>query len=142
MELLQVFDDNKNMLDEFSFDEISALEKEAIGFNLKYNIFIKYNNYRSKHHTAFLENLRENELVYVVAMGRRVRRIKTKKNEDMAFMVISDETKELDAVIFPNVYQKYKNELEDDKVYIIKGSLSISKEKESFVISDLKQLKI
>ena len=48
-----------------------------------------------------------NRIVSVIVMVEKVKAIKTKKNEDMAFITSSDETGSIDFIFFPRVYRNY-----------------------------------
>ena len=49
----------------------------------------------------------------------RINVIKTKKGDEMAFMSISDDTGNVDAVLFPKTYQEVKEELEVNKIALL-----------------------
>lgn len=127
--------------EEYTFEEISILEKEALGFNIKYNLFIKYNPYKEKYNCINLNNLKENVLSYSVVMIKRIREITTKKGEKMAFLEIADENMNMDAVVFTNQYLRLAGILELNKFYIVKGKTELREEKLQFVIEDLRKLK-
>lgn len=126
---------------EYTFEEISIFEKEALGFNLKYNLFIKYNSYKEKYNCISLADLNEQNLVYSIVCIRRIREINTKKGDKMAFAEIFDETLNMDAVIFSSDYLRLASVLENNKFYLIKGKTEKREEKLQFVISDLRKLK-
>ena len=48
-----------------------------------------------------------NRIVSTIVMVEKVKAIKTKKNEDMAFVTSSDETGQVDFIFFPRVYKNY-----------------------------------
>ena len=101
----------KDMDDEFSFDEMAILEKESLGFNLKYNLFIKLNPLKTKEKTVAIRDLRNNTTVKILFIIRRIKEITTKKQELMAFLEINDDTASIDGVIFPKTYLALKNNL-------------------------------
>lgn len=109
--------------DEYSFDEISLLEKEALGFNLKYNLFIKYEDLRKRQNLLTLNNVKPKTKVKVLFILKRSKEITTKKNELMAFLDIYDDTMTLDAVIFPRNYTNIKPLLVVGDSYIGVGNV-------------------
>ena len=127
--------------EEYSFEEISFLEKEALGFNIKYNIFIKYNPYKEKYKCLNLSDLKARMISYCVVCIKRIREITTKKGEKMAFLEISDESMTMDAVIFSNEYNRLSSIIELNKFYIIKGNADQREDKIQFIIEDLRKLK-
>lgn len=104
--------------EEYTFEEISNYEKAALGFNLQYDLFIKYNEYKVKNKTVDLINLHEGMSAKILFGVRSIKEIKTKKGDLMAFMEIYDDTSSIESVLFPRVYQEVKNIIEEGKVFI------------------------
>ncbi len=61
--------------------------------------------------------------VKMVCLVSNIRKIKTKKNEDMAFFTASDETGSMNFIIFPNKNSLLKL-LKNDKLYMINGQVT------------------
>lgn len=127
--------------EEYSFEEISNFEKEALGFNFKYSIFLKYQSATKKYNTIDLINLNVGRNQKTLFAIRFIREIKTKKNDDMAFLTVYDESSELDVVCFTNEYSRYKNILAIGEVYIAVGDVEIRNEKKQFVLKSINLLK-
>ncbi|WP_239671877.1 OB-fold nucleic acid binding domain-containing protein [Mangrovibacillus cuniculi] len=70
--------------------------------------------------------------VYVVD----VRRIRTKKGDQMAFLRISDEFSEAEAVVFPDVYKKIGTHLTDQQLLLIKGKVETRNDKKQIIMQD------
>lgn len=142
LDVLNIELTNQNInYEEYTFEEISLLEKEALGFNIKYNLFIKYNPYKEKYNCVNLNELKENTLVYSIVMIKRIREINTKKGEKMAFLEIIDENINMDAVLFTSQYLRLVSVLELNKFYIVKGKAELREDKLQFVIEDLRKLR-
>lgn len=109
--------------EEYTFEEISILESEALGFNLKYSIFRRYDDFKRKYNIVDLANLKANSKVNILFVIKNIKQIKTKKNDDMAFLEIYDDSNIVDCVLFPNKYQEYKDTLETKKVYTGSGKV-------------------
>lgn len=103
--------ERKKINDEFSFEEISLLEKEALGFNLKYDLFIKYLPLKQKYRTVNLIDLKEGVQTPVLFLATNIRTIVAKNGKEMAFAKASDNDCDYDAVFFNNVYEPVKNKL-------------------------------
>ena len=86
-----------NYVDEYSPEELMEMELASYGFYItnhpasKYKDTVKTNDV-SKYFDKYIE---------MVVMVGSIRKIKTKKGEDMAFLSGSDEMGEMDFVIFP-----------------------------------------
>lgn len=63
-----------------------------------------------------------------------IRKIRTKKGEAMAFLTVSDQSGEMDAVAFPNVYKRFMVLLQKGSIILIEGKIEMRDEKQQFVI--------
>ncbi|MCR5422501.1 MAG: DNA polymerase III subunit alpha, partial [Bacilli bacterium] len=117
--------------EEYNFVEMSEYEKEALGFNLKYNMFIKYQNVINKYHCVSFNDLKEGIETNCVFVIKRIREIKTKNGEYMAFLTVSDDSMNINdnVVMFPSIYSSNKHLLEVNQAYIGKIKLEIRKDK-------------
>lgn len=123
--------------DEYSFNEISENEFDALGFNLKYNAFIKYNQIRDKYNCDTLINCNDNKNYKSVVIIRYIRAIETKNHEKMAFVTIFDETSELEGVLFPSVYNQVKSIIEINKAFIIRFKIEKRNQKLQAIIDSI-----
>lgn len=123
--------------DEYPFNEISENEFSALGFNLKYNAFIKYNQIREKYHCETLVNCVENQSYRSVVIIRYIREIKTKNQDKMAFVTIFDETLEIEGVIFPSVYEQVKSIIEINKAFVLKFKIEKRNQKMQAIIDGI-----
>lgn len=106
-----------------------------------YGIFIT-NHPASKYPNAFKvafveDNLFKNK-VFIVLVDR-IKRIKTKKGEDMAFLVASDETGNADFTIFPKEYSMLE-EIKEGNLVEIRGSISKRYDKISIIVNSVKKV--
>ena len=63
-----------------------------------------------------------------------VKSIRTKKGESMAFLLLSDETGDMEGVVFPNVYKQYSSILKEGTLALLEGKLEERNGKKQFVI--------
>jgi DNA polymerase-3 subunit alpha len=123
--------------EEYSFEEISAYERQMLGFNLKYSPLAKYQNYQQESGAKEISGLSVGH-VKVLFVLRRLKKITTKKNEEMAFLTVYDDTDEMDAVMFPAVFAQYKNNLNTNGIYLGEGNIEERNNKKQFVIQKIK----
>jgi len=123
--------------EEYSFEEISRLEREYLGFNLKYDIFMKYPNIKEKYKTLSISDLIVGQKQKVLFVIERIKVIKTKKNEEMAFLEINDDMDTIDAVLFPKVYQEYSTKLNYGVIYIGEGKVDIRDNKKQLILENI-----
>ena len=70
-----------------------------------------------------------------------IKKIYTKSNRQMAFSVFEDLFGDIEAVFFPNVYEKYANTIHSEKVVEVKGKISLKEnEKPKILVDSIKEL--
>lgn len=103
------------VVDEYDKKELLALEKEVFGFYLSSH---PASSFRIKHQESIpieaIENY-FNKTVSIIVLIEQIKTITTKKGDQMAFFLGSDETGTVDMTLFPKVYEHYRD--------ITKGSL-------------------
>ncbi len=87
------------------------------------------------------EELKNNAPVKMVAIIDTVRVVMTKKNDRMAFVGFSDFTGNLEAVVFPDAFEKNKDTLVTGKIIALSGKVSTRNNEKSIIIEELKELK-
>lgn len=122
--------------EEYSFDEISKLEFEALGLNIKFNIFLKYGSYKNKYKAIDISQLKNGVSSNLLCSVRRIKTIKTKKGEDMAFIELFDGTDFIDAIAFPKTFDRIKRIVAENGVYIFSGSLELRNDKKQVILEN------
>ncbi len=131
----------KETIAEYSFDEITALEKEALGFNLKYNLLNKYHDFKKQKNTVNICDLVANQNAKVLFIISRLKIIKTKNSEKMAFLEIHDDSGTIDAVIFPHSLQNLQITLEEGFVYFGFGRTEKRNDRLQFIFENIFNIK-
>ena len=113
--------------EEYSYEKISELERLSLGFNLKFDVFRRYENLKLKYKTKTLDigksnYTNKNQYFLSIVMFKNTKEINTKNGDKMAFGVMYDNTSEIDCVLFPNVY-KLINPINYNKAYIIEAKI-------------------
>ena len=67
----------------------------------------------------------------------RVKTIKTKKGDDMAFITMSDDTDSMEGTIFTKVYNECANYLVAGKAFVASGKLEMRNNKKQFIIDKI-----
>jgi DNA polymerase III subunit alpha len=142
---------------EFSEDELSALEKQLLGFSLSSKplseVIGELNDYSTHKVKEVTIDERYPEPVKIAGIISEVRIVVTKKTQaQMAFAKLEDETGKVNIVIFPKIYQEKKTvwaestpvlitakvDFRDDEVNLLVDSVetkeSIKKMKQDFFI--------
>ena len=127
--------------EEYSYEEISRLEREYLGFNMKYSIFAKYQNLKRQYKTVNLKDLIVGKRVMVLFAVRKIKMIMTKNNQEMAFLEIFDDTERVDSVLFPTFYQKFKSILVQGAIYVGEGNVDERNNKKQIIFNNIYTVK-
>ena len=113
------------------------LEKEVMGFYLSNHPVSIYEKYLSQLNIHYLYEFippmnNGKAAVYIGDM----KKIRTKKGEQMAFFTISDQTGEMEAVVFPNVLKKMAVFLQKGNILVIEGKIEERQGKIQFIVQN------
>lgn len=127
---------------EYSFAELRQAEKDLLGIHLQYHMIQPYYSLIEQKSLRTPSDCNENDLGPISLLGviQKLRTIKTKSQETMAFVDVEDEFQNLDGVMFPKIYQKHVHEIEIGRVYVFEGNLEIRNQKLQLVIERLTKL--
>ena len=100
------------------------LEKEVLGFYLSSHPVSIYEKYLSQLNVTFLYEFipPKNYGKAAVYIGE-MKKIRTKKGEQMAFFTMSDQSGEMEAVVFPNVLKKMSTILQQGNILVVEGKI-------------------
>lgn len=130
--------DNFDSIPEFTEDELFNLEKEIIGFMINKNPLLKFKNIIDTKASKKIGEINQNDVnstLILVGIISSKRIIKTKKkNEEMAFLTIFDESGSFDVVVFPRAFDKLKEMLFINQIIILKGKVTDRDNKLSIIL--------
>ena len=132
-------------IDDFSPNEKLAFEKEFLGFYLTSHPQLD-NLMRVKtiatHKLELLAEEKEGAKVKIGGIIESSRRIFTKRNNnEMAFLVIGNENGlSVECIVFPKIFDQYKNLLVRDSVVIIEGSLDTKNDRPAIIAEKISQI--
>ncbi len=112
--------------EEWSDVEISENEKEALGFYFKAHPVIKYKDMAERYGAVNISDVKSispDTPVTIFGIIISIKKIMTKDHKEMAFLTIGDLTGNLECVVFPDVFEKYKNFLDGKDVVVVSGRL-------------------
>ncbi len=130
-------------LEEFEYDILEEKEHSVLGFNLFINPLQKHEEYITKHKLIKPSEVEDKHIgtqLRMVAILNHVREITTKNNKLMAFVTLRDEYVKLDGVLFTMMYEKQKDNLVKNSVYLFKGKVERRNNTLQYVISHLHKL--
>jgi DNA polymerase-3 subunit alpha len=123
------------VVDPIPAEEKLMLEKEVLGFYLSDHPVSLYEQYfaQLKIKPLFEFTLSQplgRAIVYISA----VKKIRTKKGEQMAFLTISDQSGDMEAVVFPNVLRKIPSDVIQGNILLIEAKLEQRQGKSQLII--------
>jgi DNA polymerase-3 subunit alpha len=130
------------MVEEFPKKELLLYEKEILGMCFSGHILDSYTKHISSlAPTPLAELLNKSDIqdksnVKVVGLITQRSIKKTKNDENMAFIKLSDSCGEIEVIVFPKTYLKYSSMLQADNVIYVNGQISINDEQEPKIIAN------
>ncbi len=131
-------DFNLTEIDDFTDEEKLQFEKDFLGIYLTSHPHLEKLSYLPSFGAIDFEDLEsqiEGTRIKVGGILDSVKRILTKKGSEMAFLTIADEKgKAIESVIFPKIFDMYKNMLIKDSVVMIEGKLDTKNDKPTILV--------
>ncbi|MCL1959589.1 MAG: DNA polymerase III subunit alpha [Spirochaetes bacterium] len=127
---------------EYKFEEFPAksreerlnLEKQLMGFYFSGHPMDEYREIWQQAVNINLGQVETYKIGNCVLVGiiKNVKTIMTAKGSKMAFAVLADYNGEIEVTFFSGTWQRYENEIENDKVVILKGKIDYQKDKDKY----------
>ena len=138
-------------LPEFDMKEFLGFEKEMLGIYLSGHPLDKYKkklkvltNINSLNlieiidelkETGKTENFKDGQIVKIAGIISKIKKKISKNNTLMAFVTLDDLYGSFETIVFESVYNKYQTYLEEDKIILIEGRLSIREDEDPKIIA-------
>ena len=133
----------------FSKDVLLAMEKEMVGVYITDHPLNEYTDRIKKLATTTSEELasaaesetpdtriKDGMTVTMAGMIAGKKNLVTKNNKMMAFVDLEDLYGEVEVVVFPNVYERCREAIEEDNVVVVKGKLNFKEEEMPKLLAD------
>ncbi|MFD2046309.1 DNA polymerase III subunit alpha [Ornithinibacillus salinisoli] len=127
-------------IDDFSQMKKLSDEKELIGVYLTSHPLKNYRSQLRRNGFVSLERTKQlvgNKQVKSAAIIQSIKTIRTKRGDPMAFIKIGDETGEMDAVVFPDLYRNINRWLKEEEMITIKGKVENRNDKLQWILSEV-----
>ena len=117
-------------------------EKELLGLYISGHPLEEFKDKLSKLEGGIkrLEECKEGHDCIVAGQITGIREVMTKKGDRMMFVNLEDLTGSLDVVVFPKVYEEFRNLLIVDNCVAMKGKVSKRNDATSFIADKVKNL--
>jgi DNA polymerase III subunit alpha len=104
--------------------EMLAWEKELLGLYLSAHPLDEFAEVLAKYVVPIKDLKSSRQSVAIGAVVTKVQKIITKKGDQMAFINVEDKTGMVETLLFPTVYEKYKDIVAEEKILLLKGKVS------------------
>ena len=125
-------------VDDFPAKEKLQYEKEILGFYVSEHP-LKYAQEQNKIPDAIsiaeMKDKKSNSKIKIVVMLAGIKHHITKKGDRMAFLQVEDMTGQVDAVVFPKIYEEIKELLTENALLVLTGKVD-NKDDESQLLVD------
>jgi len=118
-------------------------EKELLGVYISGHPLEKYHDQIQKNGVTIdkiLEQGRDKQDLVLACHIDESRMIITKKNQQMAFVKVSDQTDTIETVIFPDLYAENKALFEPGNLVVLRGKISLRNGEKSIIADKIKKL--
>ena len=128
---------------EFPPSEMLVLEKEALGLYVSGHPLTEYReviNRSASHRIAGLGELDERSEVVVSGLLSGIKKIITKRGDNMAFASLEDLTGVTELVIFPHTFRECATLLKDEGAVLVSGVTNQSADEVKVIVNSMKPL--
>lgn len=126
--------------DEFAKEQLLNYEKEMLGLYVSDHPLLGLEGLLKVQTNASLGELtekRDGTTLWVGGIVTKISRITTKKGDIMLFLTLEDLDGSAEVVVFPTLYQKYRELLNEDKVLRIKGRLDLKEDDKKIIAQEI-----
>jgi DNA polymerase-3 subunit alpha len=129
-------------IEDFSSIRKLSDEKELLGVYVsshplkEYRRKLQANGYITLQHAQQLVGKKRAQSVAVV---QSLKKIRTKRGDPMAFITISDEHEDMEAVIFPELYRKVSRWLAEEMLVFVTGKIESRNNRIQWLLQELKE---
>ena len=126
------------LYEEFSNKELFSKELELYGHYISNHPITSYKESISNHVPLNNINLYFDKNINIIIYLDKVREVKTKNNEQMAFLTGSDEVTSIDLVMFPRIYKDI--EIDIHNIYLVTGKVEKRFDKYQIIVNNIKKI--
>ncbi|MFH1978869.1 MAG: DNA polymerase III subunit alpha [Patescibacteria group bacterium] len=146
---VSLFDESEIELPGLKLEETNPMEteeklkweKELLGLYVSGHPLDKYRARmeRARLNIRAIKKFQDGTPVYFMAMIEQIRKIMTKKNEQMLFVKLLDLSDNMEMVVFPRTLGQYSDLLEEDQCVILKGRVSLRNNEPSIICEEVRE---
>jgi DNA polymerase III subunit alpha len=127
-------------VEDMTIDTKLQFEKQVLGLYLSDHPVSSYRPLFQELGLQQIADLQKGSKITLGGYITGVKSIRTKKGEVMAFLEIGDESGEMEAVVFPNVYRNNIPHLKEGNILLFGGNVEDRNDKLQFIVSQLETM--
>jgi DNA polymerase-3 subunit alpha len=107
--------------DEWSLQQKLDSEKEVLGVYLSNHPLDEYQIIKKLYQCSSIENTKPNNITKIIGLIVQSKEVKTKKGDLMSFVIIEDQNKRCELILFPKIHEKYFHIIEKKSAILVFG---------------------
>ncbi|MEX2145065.1 MAG: DNA polymerase III subunit alpha [Candidatus Spechtbacterales bacterium] len=115
-------------------------EKELLGFYITGHPLNEYKQKLAKFipiNKIKADNMRNGKVGVII---NSIKKITTRDGKPMAFMTVEDLSDKIEAIVFPDLFEKNKDMLEENRLVVIRGKLSMKDREPKLICEEITEL--
>lgn len=112
---------------EFSLTKRLTFEEQYLGAYLSGHPVDQYTDLAHQLGTTMIAELRENMTVTMIIFVGHVKVIRTKRGDQMAFVSGSDQSGTVDITVFPKLFKRVQQLLDQDQIIVVRGRVELNR---------------
>ena len=139
VDLFQVLEPKYVEVEEFKAPELAEMEEEYLGIALVGHPVDQYHYLYKEDNMKYLTEMEPNKTGQTMGLIKEVKKIQTKKGDNMAFITVTDATGVMSGTLFPETYRAHLKVLQEGQLLVLSGKLDNKrgKDKESLIIQKM-----
>jgi len=128
---------------EFSQNKLLAMEKEMLGLYISYHPLNSYKDKLRKiitSNSAELTSLSDKSRVVLGGVINNFKRKSTKNGNLMVFITLEDLEGTVEVIVFPKIYEEYKELIKIDKIVVIEGRIDVAEGKVKLIAEKISMI--
>lgn len=121
VELFDILQPKYTVIPELSMEEQLEAEEYYLGVYLSGHPAETYESLLAIKQGGYIKELKPKRVEKIVGLVKNIKKITTKKGEPMAFLDVSDASGTCSVTLFPKVYRKYIQDIEEGNILYIEG---------------------
>ncbi|MGY3777622.1 DNA polymerase III subunit alpha [Isobaculum melis] len=123
MDLLGILEPKYEQMPDLTLEEKLEMEETYLGAYVSGHPIEQYQDLMKLKKASFVAELVTGKKATIIGFIRQIKKIRTKKGEQMAFVQLSDSSGDLSLTLFPGTYRRFVKLLEKNSILLVTGKV-------------------